>query len=316
MARESKRKRDERRFGRLSGLAESILEAGLGPGVDLKGDREAIEFGHDIANFFIEELEDATIVRIDNVVDYVNSVYADRTVEVASEVPNWRPPFQSIFLEDRSRQGVSRGILLSSGNEARSLIADLNLGGEFDTEYADVLLLRTVLAIDGRPLGPTSISLLAFDEYGKAIGQGWTQITFGKFMSESQFGFAEQMTNSDMFVAGLSLSFMHCKNVELCPVEPNAGINKIRCRSGMQPFLRYHTINIEPMKMVLRTEGGVEANGLKKALHICRGHFATYTKEKPLFGHFTGTVWKPCHVRGSSKHGVVLSDYNVNLPKP
>lgn len=70
------------------------------------------------------------------------------------------------------------------------------------------------------------------------------------------------------------------------------------------------------MKAVLRTEGGIEQNGLKKALHICRGHFATYTDEKPLFGHFTGTVWKPSHVRGNVTEGIVSKDYRVHAPKP
>lgn len=54
--------------------------------------------------------------------------------------------------------------------------------------------------------------------------------------------------------------------------------------------------------------------GLRKALHLVRGHFATYTPDKPLFGRITGTVWKPSHVRGDAAEGIVAKDYRVKAP--
>lgn len=77
--------------------------------------------------------------------------------------------------------------------------------------------------------------------------------------------------------------------------------------------LRFNTINIEPMRSVLRREGRSEESGLRRALHICRGHFATYTEDKPRFGRpgEHGSFWIPQHVRGSVERGVVVSDYNV-----
>ena len=91
--------------------------------------------------------------------------------------------------------------------------------------------------------------------------------------------------------------------------------NRERVRAGLKPFLSYHTIQIEPVKQVLRTEGGIATNGLKKALHICRGHFATYRDnfmgrklESPV------TMWRPSHVRGSLEQGVVVSDYKIHAP--
>jgi hypothetical protein len=114
------------------------------------------------------------------------------------------------------------------------------------------------------------------------------------------------------FPAYLTLSFMHCKNVLTSTVEPDRRLYRERERHGLKPFLRYHTIDIEPMKRVLRTEGNIESTGLKRALHICRGHFATYSAERPLFGKVAGTFWIPSHVRGTSDEGVVVSDYRVN----
>lgn len=118
-----------------------------------------------------------------------------------------------------------------------------------------------------------------------------------------------------IFPLMLAMSFMNCKNTVVEPHEPDHKLNRERTRHGLKPFLRYHTINIEPMRKVLRTEGGIEANGLKKALHICRGHFARYSEDKPLFGHTSGLVWRPAHTRGSVSQGVVVSDYKVNALK-
>jgi hypothetical protein len=47
------------------------------------------------------------------------------------------------------------------------------------------------------------------------------------------------------------------------------------------------------------------------ALHLVRGHFATYTEAAPLFGRQTGTFWRPAHTRGNAEHGVIEKDYEV-----
>jgi hypothetical protein len=117
-----------------------------------------------------------------------------------------------------------------------------------------------------------------------------------------------------LYPALLALSFMHCKNVVLSQGSKNREHDRNRKRAGVRPLIRYHTINIEPMKKVLRTEGALESEGLKKALHICRGHFSTYSEERPLFGKVAGTFWIPAHVRGNIEVGSVLSDFKVKEP--
>lgn len=113
----------------------------------------------------------------------------------------------------------------------------------------------------------------------------------------------------------LALSFLHCKNVTVTQQRPPDWQQKAAQKKHGRPLVTYHVLNIEPMKTVLRTEGDIEHNGLKKALHICRGHFKTFTPDKPLFGKVTGTYWWQPHVRGSAEVGVTLKDYNVKTPK-
>ncbi len=113
----------------------------------------------------------------------------------------------------------------------------------------------------------------------------------------------------------LAVSFLHCKNVDARPVDQPARLSKKWEEEHGRALVRYHVLDIDPMRKVLRDEGGAETHGLQKALHICRGHFMTYTEEAPLFGKLTGTFWRESHVRGSLNRGITLKDYNVKAPQ-
>jgi hypothetical protein len=120
------------------------------------------------------------------------------------------------------------------------------------------------------------------------------------------------------FCSLLTVTFMHCRNVELIEQRPDAKLaRKFRKRRGVEPT-RWHVLQIDPMRRTLRTEGGMDqGNSLAKALHICRGHFATYSPERPLFGRSQSgpvTVWKPMHVKGlaGQEH---RHDYEVKAPR-
>lgn len=121
-----------------------------------------------------------------------------------------------------------------------------------------------------------------------------------------------------LHTALLSISFMHCKNVQTSEITPPPPPlpTKRQIRWGQQPrqLATYHVLNIEPMKQILKTEGQSEKIGLQRALHICRGHFAHYT-DKGLFGKYYGTFWKPQHIRGSQHAGIVDKDYRIQQGK-
>jgi hypothetical protein len=67
------------------------------------------------------------------------------------------------------------------------------------------------------------------------------------------------------------------------------------------------------MKRVLDYDGQAHQHGLRHALHICRGHFKTYTADAPLFGTVTGTYWWADQVHGSADLGVVDKDYRLRI---
>jgi len=111
----------------------------------------------------------------------------------------------------------------------------------------------------------------------------------------------------------MAISFMHCRNVTVVKEGPPPALSRKHERRTGRPLLRYHVLKIDHMKRVLEREGHASTDGLKKALHICRGHFATYGTEGKglLFGKHAGRYWIPMHTRGNPELGVINKDYEV-----
>lgn len=107
----------------------------------------------------------------------------------------------------------------------------------------------------------------------------------------------------------LANAFLGCSNVTIRDETPH--LTRQQRRHG-PPAVTYKVLDIAPMTRILHDEGGIERNGLKKALHICRGHFAHYGPDAKLFGKYEGTFWHPMHTRGSADRGVVVKDYKVS----
>lgn len=112
----------------------------------------------------------------------------------------------------------------------------------------------------------------------------------------------------------LALNFLHCKNVFTQENHISEKLVKANLKRGKpRPYFeKYYTLQIEPMKKILNTEGQAQSVGLKKAFHICRGHFKTYDAN-PLFGKVKGTFWTPAHVKGSIEKGVIKKDYKIKI---
>jgi hypothetical protein len=114
-----------------------------------------------------------------------------------------------------------------------------------------------------------------------------------------------------LYVSLLSVSFMHCKNVTQEEITPAAALAKKQLRKHGIPKVSYRVLKIEPMTRALHEQGASDTKGLGHALHICRGHFKTYTAERPLFGQRVGTWWWDTNLRGARSTGTVVKDYEI-----
>ena len=106
--------------------------------------------------------------------------------------------------------------------------------------------------------------------------------------------------------------FCHCKNVTYYENEYPTKLQKKRIKRGKIPQETYKVLDIGGLKKQAKSEATKSESELKRALHICRGHFRTYKKENPLFGKVTGTFWCPMHKRGKAEYGKVTKDYKVH----
>ena len=170
--------------------------------------------------------------------------------------------------------------------------------------------------MDGAIYGPIASVWFSLDKNGIIIGEPRTALLDYRGDDDDRAKTIVAICHSMLAPALLAMTFMHCKNVLTVDNHPDKNINRERKKCGLRPFIKYQTIDIQPMTKLLKTEGQLETNGIKKAFHICNGHFATLTRnnkgeelEKPT------TYYRERHIRGSAKEGVVVSDYRVSPPK-
>lgn len=276
-------------------------------------------------------LRDAYVIVADNIAEYW---YLHRQRFIGdgtwNEVyPHLVPPFQVTWIEYRSpwfsnsekgeMDDRTIGWLLISGTvDSAEQLSGRNLGiTSADKPWRHVFALQFI-ENDYRLIGPVEHIEYVLDREGQLIAINGEALvptvdtTTGE-MSERGAGFDRRICKERLHILFLCLSFLHCKNVAQVENAQSFKLQRARMRRGKPPLVTYRTLEINPMKEILRTEGRSEEVGLKRALHICRGHFASYTEDKKLFGRITGRFWIPAHVRGSKEVGEVKKDYKIKL---
>lgn len=287
-----------------------------------------------------EQLRDALVFDIQNVADYYYSFPRREKTWHDTDFPKVAPPFKDYFMEFRPRKNWPQGGAIGS------LTAFGVLSHAYDLQSNDPKPYRQ----DKLSYFPNArwivINTIFIEDHKYSI-RAWTQLISAVQPNGDMVrspgedpnpyknfrgGFLPALLDHDLekvfsmevstqegtylvyYPTLLALSFLHCKNVTVETEEPQAKLSKVFQRKHGRPLIKYHVLNIEPMKTVLKTEGRAETVGLKRALHIVRGHFADYT-EKGLFGRHRGIYWFDQHARGSAEEGVVLKDYRVDQPR-
>ncbi len=279
-------------------------------------------------------LNNAQLVVADNVARYLETFKKGEYVDV-SDFPIVIPPFEYTFVEVRFshtwREGVGQegGVLLTlseprlpSGEvpeEVRGWFTRPEVKYFLNCIHFAVFRGTQPLALSNA-LFPISADggVVPFDKSGR-IKHAFHWINPLRDTAGNEIRGAELLRShssilgDSLYPALMALSFMHCRNVTVKKEAPPLPLSKKHEKRTGRPLLRYHVIQIDHMKQVLEREGHVSTEGLKKALHICRGHFKHYGRDGKglLFGKHVATVWVPMHTRGSVEEGVVVKDYDV-----
>jgi hypothetical protein len=245
-------------------------------------------------------LDESVCINIQNVFDYVVPINNKQSTWNNDDFPNIAPPFQTFFMEFKFVDGFRGGAL-------------------FHYEKIESGWVASVFAFGEQNYGGKNITVpvpwawrIISDQNGKMIEATLIKTDLNVIESDDN---PDYYLTLYLFIPSLlAVSFMHCKNISLIENEPKKnGSGRNRNRYG--PKITFKTLLIKPMKKVLETEGDIHHNGLKKALHICRGHFKTYEDGKGLFGRYPGTYWWSDQVRGKIENGIVEKDYSVGVNK-
>ena len=277
--------------------------------------QDAQRWRADVVPVVLANLRLAQVIEIGNVSRYFFEGNDQEEWEITRDFPNIAPPFPVFWMEYPAPKMV-----VSSVKTVRFLF----VAGPADEDRPQPLRKKYFSHVDNPAwfmdvtcLAETDHRVIQTDMWTFAVGQdGRRQEHMQGIIGEIDDYRRRYASTADLLLypALLALSFLHCKNVSLDPVDPPAKVARaFQRKHGVAP-VRYHVLNIEPMKQVLRHEGQSEKTGLKRALHICRGHFKDYT-ERGLFGKYKGVYWWESRVRGSASEGVVKKDYTISPPQ-
>lgn len=110
-----------------------------------------------------------------------------------------------------------------------------------------------------------------------------------------------------------AFSLMGCANVKIIDGgHTDDGLTNRAKREVGRGHIAYKVLKVAVGKDKEYVLGrGTSGDAAQLPLHSVRGHFKTYTPERPLFGTVVGRFWWPAHARGNAENGEVRKSYRV-----
>jgi hypothetical protein len=153
-------------------------------------------------------------------------------------------------------------------------------------------------------------------EEAKSAGYGDFQLKSPKIGAEYMFiksfvfpGFdpypvaAAQLDTRDELVAAVqACAALACSNMEKRTVEPSSVLNEKRKRSGKEPFVAYHILDVAGERATRGQDKGGSHNSPRQ--HLRRGHIRRLDE--------TRVTWVNSCVVGNDVHGKVVKDYRYS----
>lgn len=287
-----------------------------------------------ICDKYLPEYKSAIVISGDNVSNYYYGGTDQEMWNIYRDFPNIAPPFDNFFVDCRAPQQIISKV------EGIVPIDEFPFAGwglwflaTPDDSFGAKWKIGCQLYLEPKhhkPIGPILAWVIRIMKDGKPRQTGDNQYDFQIILApiqqhnkcimsyvhsldiKSQQEWCDNL-RSFLDVGLLTISFLHCKNVVMKQANPPEKLQKKNIKKRGFPLVRYHVLDIEPMKQILKSEGNSEETGIKKALHICRGHFKDYTQGNGLFGKIKGLYWWDMFLRGDKHEGLILKDYNIKL---
>jgi hypothetical protein len=223
-----------------------------------------------------------------------------------------RPPYPSMWMEfgfpvDGSRVGIH---LIERAQLSTTSWLDPDNAYTVNGRPADLLMLPVVWGVNETITSSLDVLCLTFDKDGRPLD--W--VTFSERRDPLTLELIEEYFWMVATVT-TALGLINCRNVSTV----ESGRIALR-RSGTEKRrgvpakeIRYSTIELPGGGSVYDKASGTHR---ATALHRVRGHFKTFTAERPLMGKYVGTYWWGWQVRGNSDNGAVIGEYNLEGARP
>jgi hypothetical protein len=272
--------------------------------------------------FDVVRSRDLVVIKIDNVADFYFTASDQEHWDLVRDFPNIAPPYKMFWCEHRlpkllhSKEKGDTDIrkLCPTGRVGMMFYAlDRHEAmGEGIPEnvrwcyWADIFIDYDQRGFMAQ--GPHGAAFFAVDEHGVLVGQPWAQ-TYNAPGTDDLVRSLMTWYHPGF----LAVSFLHCKNVTVVEnAEPKPLAKKYHAKHGIAPT-GYKTLVIEPLKQILRTEGKSESVGIKRSMHICRGHFKDYREGRGLFGKYKMLVWHPMTTRGTRGKSALAREVEIKV---
>jgi hypothetical protein len=277
--------------------------------------------GHARNLLHVVTMAEFPVLLIDNVADYYYRGTDQEYWDIGRDFPNIAPPYQMFWTEHKLPHTIRSGEFGDTpcdyiGKDARlgtfwCAVARDDWPVPIPEEVRWVLTAEMFIDYDFRGKlieGPTGTSALMVTPEGALIGKPMMRCYSGGEHAEVLKSFITWL-----HPALLAISFLHCRNVRIVDNEaPKPLAKKFHGRTGIWPR-PWHTLEIDPLKQILRKEGNAQTVGLAKAMHICRGHFKDYREGRGLFGKYHQIVWQPSVIRGTKGKEAAPREVRIKL---
>jgi hypothetical protein len=271
--------------------------------------------------FDFGKITNVPVITADDVAAYAASLPEGTRME--DVVSSMAPPFDNFFVEFQHVPNAEEFYAWGALVEAR---ADQETIQQFEGDSGKPRWILELTSFfereEGKPFGPVATHVVGLAEDGTWFRHSDGEVWWGggpvkmnlEPPPEAVQNWGDSVAQS-MFPVLLTISFMHCKNVQLRAVTPPEKLSRKHLKKHGHDLIRYHVLEIEPIRRILDKHRKGTREDLRRALHICRGHFKTFTPDAPLLGRGVGTYWWGPHVRGSKEIGIVLKDYRVGAAR-
>lgn len=189
-----------------------------------------------------------------------------------------------------------------------------------------VLGIRVYTLADGYVSSP-SVYAMYLTEDGKAYPRAFKAASL-RYSLNAAIAVDEGTLNPEManeiistmvLPFAFALSLMNCRNVVLSEPEVVHGRNERRRleRANSQP-VAYRWLRIGQLQRQVQNDAETKhpGKGHLRRMHQVRAHWATYTQEAPLFGTWTGTLFRRQSLRGRPELGAINKGYRPVPYKP